>query len=268
MWAGGSTVILKEVLWAIFANYHVLLTAVSVLLIVIFGIECLGIAISRVLWRKILYGSLQTTLGRHTLWILILGSLRLVLSIKIGHCVVLVGVKLLLWKIHNLLTVSVHIVVIEPESVRFAKVWLRSLTMSRLGLIVVQWLVSRVIALIGIYSLDHMVLATLSRVVDVCSGNHSFLVYCRNLLLFLLSDYLFVIFKQLTRLILLGRVWYIPIRLVVTTSRLLSGMHPLLLIWLSRLVKEWCHHTLGKVLRLYHLVVLRSWSRKVLLGQI
>lgn len=235
MWAGGSTVILKEVFRAIFANYHVFLTAVSVLLIVIFGIKGLGIAISRVLRRKVLNSSLQTTLGRHTLRILIFGSLRLVLPIKIGHCVILIGVKLLLWKIHNLLTVSVHIVVIEPESVRFAKVWLRSLAMSRLGLIVVQWLVVWIIALICVYSFDHMVLATLSRVVDICSRNHTFLVYCRNLLLFLLSDYLFIVLKQLTRLILLGRVWYIAIGLIVT-SRLLSGVHTLLLIWLSRLI--------------------------------
>lgn len=268
MWAGRSTISLKEILGAIFANNHIFLSTVSVLLIVILGIEGLGIAVSGILWREILNSSLQTTLGRHTLWILIFGSLRLVLSIKIGHGVVLVWVKLLLWKIHNLLTVSVHIVVIEPESVRFAKVWLRSLTVSRLGLIVVQWLVSRVIALICVYSLDHMVLATLSRVVDICSGNHTFLVYCRNLLLFLLSYYLFVVLKQLTRLILLGRVWYITIGLVVT-SRLLSGVHPLLLIWLSRLVQKRRHHALRKVLRLYLLVViLRSRGRKVLLRQI
>ena len=85
-----------EVFGAIFANYHVFLTAVSVLIIVIFGIQGLRIAISRVLRRKILYSSLQTTLGRHTLRILIFGSLRLMLPIKIGHCVILIGVKLLL----------------------------------------------------------------------------------------------------------------------------------------------------------------------------
>jgi len=196
MWARRSTIILKEVFGAIFANYHVFLTAVSVLLFVIFGVEGLRIAISRVLRRKILNGSLQTTLGRHSLRVLIFGSIGLILPIKIGHCVILVGVKLLLWKIHNLLTVSVHIVIIEPESVRFAKVWLRSLTLSRLGLIVVQWLVVRVIALICIDSFHHMILATLSRrVVGICSWNHSFLIHGRNLLLFLFSYYLFIVLK-------------------------------------------------------------------------
>ena len=82
MRAGGSTIILKEVFGAIFANNHILL------IIVIFGVEGLSVAISRVLRREILNCSLQTALGRHSLRILIFGSIGLIL--KIGHRVVLV----------------------------------------------------------------------------------------------------------------------------------------------------------------------------------
>lgn len=88
MRAGGSTIILKEVFGAIFANYHIFLTSVGVLLIVIFGVEGLRVAVSRVLRREILNCSLQTALGRHSLRILIFGSIGLIL--KIGHRVVLV----------------------------------------------------------------------------------------------------------------------------------------------------------------------------------
>lgn len=72
------------------------MTAICVLFIVVFGVEGLGIAISGVLRWEVLDGSLQATLGRHPLGALIFGSLRLVLPIEIGHCVILIGVKLLL----------------------------------------------------------------------------------------------------------------------------------------------------------------------------
>ena len=99
------------------------MATICVLFIVVFGVERLGIAVSGVLRREVLDGSLQATLGRHPLGALIFGSLRLVLTIKIGHCIVLIGVKFLLRKIHDLLTVSIH-VVIETESMRFPKVGL------------------------------------------------------------------------------------------------------------------------------------------------
>ena len=136
-----------------------------------------------------------------------------------------------------------------------------------------QWLILRIRALTVCYPLDEIAVI---RHVVLLWHVHLVLVVVSPVFFFF-SDYVFVIFKQLTCFIFRSRVslvWVLGV-LIVLISVLWSWLCPiwnhLLYIYYAivglGLANHWSHHTLGEIVRLWYLV-LNNGLRIVLLVEI